>query len=334
VEHLRTSRFLAVVGASGSGKSSVVRAGLLHALKQGDAPIKDEHVHVITPTAHPLESLAVSLTRDTSSLSAATVMADDLARDPRALRLHAQKQVGGAGELLLLVVDQFEELFTQCRSEAERRAFVDNVLAAACPPVAGREDGECDAAQNVAVVVALRADFYAHCSPYAGLREALERHQVFVGPMSEGELRRAMEQPARQGGWAFQPGLVDLLLREVKDEPRALPLLSHALLETWHRRRGRTMTLVGYHEAGGVRGAIAHTANRVLGELDLQEQAIAPHLCAADRAGRGYPGHAPPGWIVRVGIGGGGCTSGRGGAAHAGCCTPGDRWSGDCRSGA
>ncbi|MEJ2209520.1 MAG: BTAD domain-containing putative transcriptional regulator [Anaerolineae bacterium] len=274
VEHLRTSRFLAVVGASGSGKSSVVRAGLLHALKQGDAPIKDEHVYVITPTARPLESLAVSLTRDTSSLSAATVLADDLARDPRALRLHAQRQVGGAGGLLLLVVDQFEELFTQCHSEEERQAFVDNVLTAACPPGPGGEEGECNTGQHVAVVIVLRADFYVHCSPYAGLREALERNQVFVGPMRPQELRRAMEEPARQGGWAFAPGLVDLLLQEVKDEPGALPLLSHALLETWHRRRGRTMTLAGYRESGGVRGAIAHTANRVLDELDPEEQAI------------------------------------------------------------
>ncbi|MEJ2208465.1 MAG: BTAD domain-containing putative transcriptional regulator [Anaerolineae bacterium] len=278
VDHLRTSRFLAVVGASGSGKSSVVRAGLVPALKRGDAPVQDGHVHVITPTAHPLESLAVSLTRDETSLSAAALMADDLARDPRALRLYAQRQVGGAGELLLLVVDQFEELFTQCRSEAERQAFVDNVLTAACPPVPGEEDSECDAGQHVAVVVALRADFYAHCSPYAGLREALERHQVFVGPMSREGLRRAVEEPARQGGWAFQPGLVDLLLQEVKDEPGALPLLSHALLETWHRRRGRTMTLAGYHEAGGVRSAIAHTANRVLDELDPEEQVIARRI--------------------------------------------------------
>ncbi len=274
VDHLRSSRFLAVVGASGSGKSSVVRAGLVPALKQGDAPVKDGHVHVITPTAHPLESLAVSLTRDESSVSSATVLADDLALDSRALRLHAQRQVGGAGVPLLLVVDQFEELFTLCRSEAERQAFIDNVLAAACPPEPGEEDGQCGSEQNVAVIVVLRADFYVHCSPYAGLREALERHQVFVGPMSAAELRRAVEEPARRGGWAFQPGLVDLLLREIKDEPGALPLLSHALLETWQRRRGRTMTLAGYHESGGVRGAIAHTANRVLEGLDPQEQEI------------------------------------------------------------
>ena len=276
VEHLRSSRFLAVVGASGSGKSSVVRAGLVPALKKGSAPVKDEHVHVITPTAHPLESLAVSLTRDEPSVSPATVLADDMARDPRTLRMYAQRRVGGGPQLL--VVDHFEELFTLCRSEAERKAFIDNVLAAACPSEPGSVDGECDTRQHVTVVVLLRADFYAHCAPYPGLRDALERHQIFVGPMSAEELRRAVEEPARQGGWVFQPGLVDLLLQEIKDEPGGLPLLSHALLETWHRRRGRTMTLAGYRESGGVRGAIAHTANRVLSELDPEEHEVARRI--------------------------------------------------------
>jgi WD40 repeat protein len=215
--------------------------------------------------------------RDEPSVSPAAVLADDMARDPRALRMHAQRRAGNS-DRLLLVVDQFEELFTLCRREAERKAFIDNLLAAACPSEPGGEDGECDTRQRVAVVVVLRADFYAHCAPYPELRMALERHQVFVGAMSAGELRQAVEEPARRGGWAFEPGLVGLLLQEVKDEPGALPLLSHALLETWHRRRGRTMTLAGYHESGGVRGAIANTANRVLSELDPEEQEVARRI--------------------------------------------------------
>jgi WD40 repeat protein/DNA-binding SARP family transcriptional activator len=277
-------RFLAVVGASGSGKSSIVRAGLIPALKQGQPladgslpPAGSEHwpVHLITPTAHPLEALAVSLTRGEESVTAAATLADDLARGPRSLHLYARRELEGAEGRLLLVVDQFEELFTLCRSEVERQAFVDNLLTAVCTPVLGKEEEACGGAEVTTVVLALRADFYAHCGQYAGLREALERQQVYIGPMSAGELRRAVEEPARLGGWAFEPGLVDLLLREVGEEPGALPLLSHALLETWRRRRGRTMTLSGYHESGGVRGAIAHTAERVLGGMGPQQQAIA-----------------------------------------------------------
>ena len=122
-----------------------------------------------------------------------------------------------------------------CRDEAERRAFIDNLLTAVSPE---RE-------QEVTVVITLRADFYANCAQYANLRETVAKHQEYIGPMNAEELRRAIEEPAKRGGWEFAPGLVDLILRDVGDEPGALPLLSHALLETWKRRRGRVMTLQG-----------------------------------------------------------------------------------------
>ena len=131
----------------------------------------------------------------------------------------------------------------------------------------------------VVIVVVLRADFYAHCGQYDGLRELLAAHQVFIGPMGTEELRQAIETPAATGDWAFEPGLVDLMLRDVGQEPGALPLLSHALLETWKRRRGRMMTLVGYQDAGAVRGAIAKTAESVYGALDAGQQAIARAVC-------------------------------------------------------
>ena len=91
--------------------------------------------------------------------------------------------------------------------------------------------------------------------------------------MTADELRRAIEEPAKRGGWDFEPGLVDLILRDVGDEPGALPLLSHALLETWQRRSGRTLTLKGYADAGGVRGAIAYTAETVYQQLSPEQQA-------------------------------------------------------------
>jgi hypothetical protein len=129
------------------------------------------------------------------------------------------------------------------------------------------------------MVIALRADFYAHCADYPNLTHLLARNQEYIGPMNPEEIRRAIEQPARQNGWDFQPGLVDLLLREIRDEPGALPLLSHALLETWRRRSGRTMTLKGYAESGGVRGAIAKTADRVFYQrLTAHQQILARNI--------------------------------------------------------
>jgi len=295
VQRLHTSpggesgeRFLAVVGTSGGGKSSLVRAGLVAAL-QRRAPLADGTplpegsdlwpMVVITPTASPLESLAASLTRDVESVTAGSTLMDDLARDGRSLHLYVRRMLSPhpSGRRLLLVVDQFEELFTQCRDPAQRRAFIDNLLAAANAPSPSQGEGwgEGQVDGPTIVVITLRADFYHHCAQFENLRLALENYQVYIGPMTPEELRRAIEEPARVGGWDFEPGLVDLLLRDVGKEPGALPLLSHALLETWKRRQGHTLTLDGYTEAGGVHGAIARTAEAVYRRLDEHQQAIA-----------------------------------------------------------
>ena len=250
--------FLAIVGASGSGKSSVARAGLIPALKMGV-------VHVITPTAHPLESLAASLTRDSESVTATATLMDDLKNDSRSLRLYIRKLLSvSGGTNLLLLVDQFEETFTQCKDFTERKAFIENLLAAA-----DEDEG------RVRVALTLRADFYHHCAEYDGLRQALQAHQAYIGAMTPDELRQAITAPAEAAGWDFQPGLVDLILRDVGTEPGALPLLSHALLETWRRRQGRMLTLAGYADAGGVKKAIAQTAESVYDRLSPAEQGIA-----------------------------------------------------------
>ncbi len=257
-------RFLAVVGASGSGKSSVVRAGLIPALRWR-SPSSSWPIHVLTPTARPLEALASSLTQEVESVTAAATLADDLARDPRSLQLFVKRRQASQ---VMLVVDQFEELFTLCRSQTEQTVFVNNLLTAAFEP-----NG------STIVVIALRADFYAHCADFADLRRALAQHQEYIGPMTSDELRRAIEEPAHRGHWELEPGLIDLLLHDVGDQPGALPLLSHALLETWQRRRGRTLTLSGYLSSGGVRGAIAETAESVFhDQLDQQQRIIARQI--------------------------------------------------------
>jgi WD40 repeat protein/DNA-binding SARP family transcriptional activator len=238
-EKMKGAQFLAIIGASGSGKSSLMRAGLIPALKHGGM---SRVVHVITPTEHPLEALSSAL-----------------------------KNGSIAKEQLLLFVDQFEELFTLCRSEKERKSFINNLLRAA-------QDG------SASVVIALRADFYAACAPYENLRKILSQNQEYIGPMNADELRRAIEEPARAGGWTLEPGLVDLFLRDIgadgdrSPEPGALPLLSHALLETWHRRSGRMLTLAGYAESGKIHEAIAKTAEAVFARFSPQEQSIARNI--------------------------------------------------------
>jgi hypothetical protein len=266
-------RFLAVVGASGSGKSSLVRAGLVASLQRGSVPGIDVTMpkgcrhwptYILIPSARPLESLAVALTRHVESVTAATTLIDDLRGDPRSLHLYASRLLSGApANRLLLVVDQFEELFTLCRDLNEQRAFVDALLSAAL-----------DYDQTV-VVITLRADFYAHCARFARLRTALDSYQKYIGPMSRGEMQAAIELPAGQGQWTLESGLVRQMLDDVEDEPGSLPLLSHALDETWQRRRARRLTLAGYVAAGGVKGAIATTADATYSTFSPTQRAIA-----------------------------------------------------------
>ncbi|MBN8658492.1 MAG: SUMF1/EgtB/PvdO family nonheme iron enzyme, partial [Anaerolineae bacterium] len=261
LKRVKNETFLAIVGASGSGKSSVARAGLIPVWKKEN---ERGIIHIITPTTHPLESLASSLTRDSESVTATSTLMDDMNRDVRSLRLYVKKTLGEAK--LLLLVDQFEETFTLCKDIDERKAFIENLLSLA------DENG------STRVVITLRADFYHHCLEFEGLRLTLEKHQANLGAMTQDELREAILKPAETNGWDFQPGLVDLILQDIGTEPGALPLLSHALLETWKRRQGHTLTLQGYHNAGGVKKAITQTAENVYDKLSKEEQGIARNI--------------------------------------------------------
>lgn len=290
-QEVREHRFLAVVvGASGSGKSSVVRAGLIPALRatHDERRTADDawQIYVMTPTAHPLEALAMVLTRD-ESLTMTARLLDDLAREPRSLYLYFKRVLmpnledanAKTPQRILLVVDQFEELFTLCRDDLEREQFIDNLVNALSQ--APRSSGDSRAPLEtpaITLVLTIRADFYAHLAEYPELRELVAKQQEYIGLMNADELRRAIEEPAKAGHWEFEPGLVDLILRDVGDEPGALPLLSHALLETWKRRSGHLMTLKGYHDAGGVRGAIALTAETTYQQLTPEEQIIARNI--------------------------------------------------------
>jgi WD40 repeat protein/class 3 adenylate cyclase len=235
VARLAGSSLLGVVGPSGSGKSSAVRAGLIPAIRSGVLPGSDEwEVAVIRPGAHPIAELDRALAERTPP------------------------------DHLLLAVDQFEEVFTHCADETEQARFL-----------AGLADTSKDTTNGVTIVLALRADFYGRCAEDPALAELLGANHVLVGPMTADEYRRAIEQPALRVGVHVESALTEALVDEVGDEPGALPLLSTALLELWDRRDGRAIRLDAYLQTGGVRGAVARLAEDVYGGLDPEQQAVA-----------------------------------------------------------
>jgi hypothetical protein len=269
---LYQERFLTIIGASGSGKSSLVRAGLIPVLRRGER-LQDGSlpptasgrwdIRILTPTAHPLESLGAALLKDNSSIPALDELQAELSENPRSLASAIQLTLAKSGDNhFLLVIDQFEEIFTMCRHPEERDAFVANLLWAADP----------ENQRPISIMLVLRADFYAQLDFHDRLRELVSQKQEYIGAMSREELFRAIVHPLALENWQIQKGLVDVILDDVEGEPGALPLLSHALLETWRRRRGRTLTLSGYKESGGVRGAIAKTAEAVFQQRLTPEQ--------------------------------------------------------------
>ena len=235
VARLVGNTLLGVVGPSGSGKSSVVRAGLLPALADGVLPGSEEWTQVlIRPGEHPLDELGAAVANI----------------DP--------------DRKVVLAVDQFEETFTACRDEDERSGFVAELVRVAQDPH-----------KRAKVMLAIRADYYGNCAVYPELAVLLGENQVLVGPMRRDELRRAVDGPALRAGLRVEPELTVALVADVEDAPGALPLLSTALLELWQRRDGRRLRLASYKETGGVRGAVGRLAEEGFGRLDERQQTIA-----------------------------------------------------------
>jgi WD40 repeat protein/serine/threonine protein kinase len=261
VRRLRRDSVLVVGGPSGSGKSSLVRAGLIPVVADGALPGgAGWRVALFTPGPRPLGELHYQLTRDSSG---AAPTLDALRANP-ALARHASD----TGESLLLCIDQFEELFTLCDDPEEQEAFVD-ALAAHLDPADSRSRA----------VLVIRADFYGACARFPWLTRRITENQVLVGPMDRSELRRAIEQPARRAGLSIDPGLTEAVLDEAGGETGSLPLVAHALMETWTRRRHNTLTLDGFRAAGGVAGAIAKSADTIYDDrLDDEQRRAARRL--------------------------------------------------------
>lgn len=257
---LRGGRFLAVLGASGTGKSSLIRAGLLPALRAAE-PLTA--VCTLTPGRGPAGALAAALA---PVLGARAPSATDVMEDPRSLDRAGERAADApdAPRRLVVVVDQFEEVFSLTASPRERRAFIDALVHAATVP-----------GGDVVVVLAMRSDFYARCAEHPELRALVADRQFLVGPLGPAALQRAIEEPAAAAGLTLEDGLTRRILADVASQPGALPLMEHLLQELWERRRGSVLTLQAYEECGGVGGAVARSANQVYGGLSPEQRAIA-----------------------------------------------------------
>ncbi len=270
VERLTQERVLVVGGASGSGKSSLVRAGLIPAISSGAlADSRRWPVVLFTPRSEPIKELAYQLervARTATQRHVDPVSADDLASNPSLARSSAATITDATGGMLM-VVDQFEELFTQVSSKEAQKTFLE-ILAETVDPVDSR----------VRLVIVMRADFYAQSALFPWLARRINRSQVLVGPMSPTELREAIEEPANQTGLRVEEALVDKVLEEAQGDPGSLPLISHAMAETWRRRVGAALTLKAYQETGGVAGAISQTAEGSYSDFDADEKEAARRL--------------------------------------------------------
>jgi len=282
-EEIRSRNFLAVVGASGSGKSSVVRAGLVPTLRQSSDRIWE--IVTILPGDRPLHALAAAILPllepemtetdrlvETNKLSRALETGDIHTRD--VVERILGKQQGT--ERLLLVVDQWEELYTLTTSEDVRRHFIDELL-------------EASVRAPVSVILTLRGDFVGHALAYRALADRLQGAQVNVGPMNREELQSAITEPAKKVSLQFEPGLVERILDDAGDEPGNLPLLEFVLKQLWdNRSRGELLHAV-YNTMGRLQGAVAKKADDIFDKFTaLEQQAVQRiflHLATAAEEG-------------------------------------------------
>ena len=270
IGRLGDSRFLAVVGPSGSGKSSAVKAGLIPALRQGALPGSDKwFLAEMVPGTHPLEELELALWP--VAVDPPSSLVEPMQRDTRGMLRTIRRILPDEPDgRLLLVIDQFEELFTLVNDE-RREFFIDSLLAAIRAP-----------RSPLRVIITLRADFYDRPLQYESLGLLVKENSAIVLPLTAEELSSAIREPARRVGVGLEDGLSEAIVADVADQPGALPLLQYALTELFENRQGDgqagTMTQAAYEEIGGVPGALGRRAEEIFDDLDPAGQEAARQL--------------------------------------------------------
>lgn len=267
LKRLDKSRFLAVVGPSGSGKSSVVKAGMLPMLRRGVIMgSQDWFIVQMVPGARPFEELEAALL-SVAANSPPEKLADYLRNHPTAFQTVVKQMLPSQDDTLLLVIDQFEEVFTQTEAESERALFLKCLYRAVA-----------DVDSRVRVVVTLRADLYDRPLLYADFGGLVRENTEVVLPLNTSEMEDAIVGPAHWLGVRFEPGLVSAIITDVNQQPGALPLLQYALTELFERRNGFVLTLAAYQESGGVLGALGRRADELYNSLDAVSQEAARQL--------------------------------------------------------
>ncbi|MCY4465180.1 MAG: protein kinase [Chloroflexi bacterium] len=260
------SNFLAVIGPSGSGKSSLVKAGVLPGLRSGRIPGSEDWFYAeMVPSHAPLEELSSAL------LSVSTADLPDMVNTLRdnvdGLAQGVQQALPDPDSKLVLMIDQFEELFTQVEQESDRQRFLDLILDAV-----NVEDSP------VIIIATLRADFYDRPLLYQGFGELIRSRTELVLPLNDDELKETIEGPAERVGAILEHGLVDVIIDDVREQPGALPLLQYALTELFERREGALLTKSAYREIGGTLGALAKRAEEVFLRFDEEGQNMARQM--------------------------------------------------------
>jgi DNA-binding SARP family transcriptional activator/class 3 adenylate cyclase/ABC-type glycerol-3-phosphate transport system substrate-binding protein len=260
------ARFLAVVGPSGSGKSSVVRAGLIPTLRAGALPGSERWFYAeMLPGAHPFEELEIALQQ--VGVKPPAHLLESLERSEEGLAQLVGHILPEDGTELVLVVDQLEEVFTMVEDEQTRDRFLQSLVQATSSPGA-----------RMRVIITLRADFYDRPLTVAGLAELMRTRTATVVPLTPEEIERVIDGPAERVGVTPELALVAEMVSDVSERPGALPLLQFALTELFERRRGSALTLEAYRQIGGVSGALARRAEELYEGLDREGRRAAKQL--------------------------------------------------------
>ncbi len=265
-ESPQNGRFLAVVGPSGSGKSSVIKAGLLPAIRH-ETHASSTHWYIVemTPGEEPVKKLEAAVLRVAARGDSG--LFQTLHTDQHSLSPILEQVLPLDSGELVLVIDQFEEVFTLTEDEQTRAHFLSLLHHAVTTP-----------ASRLRIIITLRADFYDRPLLYPGFGELIQANTEVVLPLTANELERAMSQPAQRAGLSLEDGLSDLIIEDVGQQPGALPLLQYALTEMHEKREGKKLTLRAYRASGGISGALARRADEIYEQLTPDERGVAKQL--------------------------------------------------------